>query len=308
MSMRIVGLSGNLTRPSKTRALVEAIVGRVAGRFDATGVVFDLRDFAPSLGNATRRIDLDPDADRALAAVTDADLLVVASPVYKGSYTGLFKHLFDLLEPGCLAGKPVLLAATGGGDRHALVIEHQLRPLFGFFEAATLGTGVYACRAGLHGRRAPLGGPVRTVGTRDRAVRTAYVGGRAGSPQSRAAPARGSDGLREVGETSSTFARVRFDRPGRRSACRAQTPAEGTSHDQTDQTRRLPSGRRTAYRRLAPPRRAVRRGDELRVPQTARADGGARASSTPTSSRTTCRWDSAAAGKAATPRSSASSR
>ena len=76
--------------------------------------------------------------------MTDADLLVAASPVYKGSYTGLFKHLLDLLEPGCLAGKPVLLAATGGGDRHALVIEHQLRPLFGFFEAATLGTGIYA--------------------------------------------------------------------------------------------------------------------------------------------------------------------
>jgi FMN reductase len=56
----------------------------------------------------------------------------------------LFKQLFDLVEPTALRGKPVLLAATGGGDRHALVIEHQLRPLFGFFEAATLATGVYA--------------------------------------------------------------------------------------------------------------------------------------------------------------------
>ena len=198
MSMRIVGLSGNLTRPSKTRALVEAIVGRVAGRFDATGVVFDLRDFAPSLGNATRRIDLDPAADRALAAVTDADLLVAASPVYKGSYTGLFKHLLDLLEPGCLAGKPVLLAATGGGDRHALVIEHQLRPLFGFFEATTLGTGIYAAE------RDFTDGAPRSEALFERLERAieqfarAYDGGRAGPPQIRAAPARGSDGLREV--------------------------------------------------------------------------------------------------------------
>ena len=73
-----------------------------------------------------------------------ADALVLASPVYKGSYCGLFKHLFDLLDPLSLAGKPVLLGATGGGPRHALVIEHQLRPLLGFFEAQTLATGIYA--------------------------------------------------------------------------------------------------------------------------------------------------------------------
>jgi FMN reductase len=42
---------------------------------------------------------------------------------------------------------PVLLAATGGSDRHALVIEHQLRPLFGFFQALSLPIGVYATEA-----------------------------------------------------------------------------------------------------------------------------------------------------------------
>ncbi|MGO4844013.1 NAD(P)H-dependent oxidoreductase, partial [Rhizobiaceae sp. 2RAB30] len=55
-----------------------------------------------------------------------------------------FKHFFDLLDPSALKGKPVLLTATGGGERHALIVEHQLRPLFGFFEAATLPTAVYA--------------------------------------------------------------------------------------------------------------------------------------------------------------------
>ena len=72
---------------------------------------------------------------------------MLASPVYKGSYAGLFKHLFDLLEPRSLVGKPVLLGAVGGGPRHALVIEHQLRPLLGFFEAQTLATGVYAAES-----------------------------------------------------------------------------------------------------------------------------------------------------------------
>jgi FMN reductase len=79
-----------------------------------------------------------------LDAVTAADVLVVGSPTYKGSYTGLFKHFFDLIEPNALRGKPVLLAATGGGERHALMVEHQLKPLFAFFESLVVPTAVYA--------------------------------------------------------------------------------------------------------------------------------------------------------------------
>lgn len=144
MTRTIIGLSGNLDRPSKTRALVQTVVATAASRFEAIGAVFDLADFGPSLGAARRVDDLSPPARSALDVILSADALVVASPVYKGSYTGLFKHLIDLIDPAALRGKPVLLAATGGGDRHALVIEHQLRPLFGFFEAQTLPTGVYA--------------------------------------------------------------------------------------------------------------------------------------------------------------------
>lgn len=54
------------------------------------------------------------------------------------------KHLIDLIDPEALRATPILLTATGCGDRHALVIEHQLRPLFAFFEAAVLPTCVYA--------------------------------------------------------------------------------------------------------------------------------------------------------------------
>ena len=144
MTRTIIGLSGNLDRPSKTRALVQTAVATAASQFEAAGTIFDLSDFGPSLGAACRVADLDPSARIALEVVLSADALVVGSPVYKGSYTGLFKHLIDLIDPLALAEKPVLLTATGGGDRHALVIEHQLRPLFGFFEAKTLPTGIYA--------------------------------------------------------------------------------------------------------------------------------------------------------------------
>ena len=69
---------------------------------------------------------------------------MVATPVYKGSYSGALKHLFDLVRPNALTGKPVLVAATGGSPLNGLVTEHQLRPLFGFFNALTLPTAIFA--------------------------------------------------------------------------------------------------------------------------------------------------------------------
>jgi FMN reductase len=63
----------------------------------------------------------------------------------------LFKHLFDLVGPEALVGTPVLLAANGGSDRHALVVDHQLRPLFAFFRALTVPSAVYAAESDFEG-------------------------------------------------------------------------------------------------------------------------------------------------------------
>lgn len=147
MAIRIAGFAGNFGSPSKTRALVDLAAARAAARFGATALTYGLADLEPGLGQARSLDELAPLPRAIVDAILAADALIVGSPVYKGSYTGLFKHLFDLIDPIALAGKPVLLTATGGGDKHALVIEHQLRPLFGFFEAATLSTGIYASAA-----------------------------------------------------------------------------------------------------------------------------------------------------------------
>lgn len=104
----------------------------------------ELGQLAPQLAGATWRSHLPETVERELAAVEQADILVVATPVYRGAYTGLFKHFFDFIDQDALVDKPVLLAATGGSERHALMIDHQLRPLFSFFQARTLPLGVYA--------------------------------------------------------------------------------------------------------------------------------------------------------------------
>ncbi|HEY8577306.1 MAG TPA: FMN reductase [Devosia sp.] len=145
MTYRIVGFSGSLGAPSKTKALVELALAQASERFGVTVESYDMAEILPSLVTAAGgQGALDSTGQAVLQKIVSADALVVGSPVYKGSYTGLFKHVFDLIDPKDLAGKPVLLTATGGGEKHALVIEHHLRPLFGFFEAVTLATGIYA--------------------------------------------------------------------------------------------------------------------------------------------------------------------
>ncbi|MBK4217486.1 NAD(P)H-dependent oxidoreductase [Paracoccus caeni] len=139
----IVGLSGNITSPSKTRALVETTLSLAADRLDASTELFELADFGDDLGRARRLDDLSPEAREKVARLLAADAIVVATPTYKASYPGLFKHLIDLLDPTSLRRKPILVAATGGGEKHALAVEHQLRPLFAFFEARVLSTAVH---------------------------------------------------------------------------------------------------------------------------------------------------------------------
>ncbi|WP_136685125.1 NAD(P)H-dependent oxidoreductase [Falsirhodobacter xinxiangensis] len=147
MPLRIAGFAGSFGNTSKTRALVAMAATQAAESAGGQAQVFDLGDLQPQLGTAGHAGDLTGDARRAFDSILAADALVFGSPVYKGSYGGMFKHFIDLIEPADLLGKPILLTATGGGDRHALVIEHQLRPLFAFFEAAVMPTGVYASAA-----------------------------------------------------------------------------------------------------------------------------------------------------------------
>jgi FMN reductase len=147
MAASIVGFAGSASRPSRTRSLVEGIVEALARRLPVTASIFDLGDVQPGLGTTLDPREAPAELAELLAAIRDADALVVGSPIYKGTYAGLFKHLFDLVEPKALKGKPVVLAATGGSQLHALALDHGLRPLFAFFSADVVATAIYATEA-----------------------------------------------------------------------------------------------------------------------------------------------------------------
>jgi FMN reductase len=143
---RIIGFCGNTWRPAKARALVDVVAATLRDRHDIDVKVFDLVDAGAGLG-AFSRETLSDNARTVIEAIESADGLVIGCPVFQGSYPGLFKHAFDLIGAGALKNRPVLLTASGGGLRHSLVVEHQLRPLFGFFEACTISTAIYASAA-----------------------------------------------------------------------------------------------------------------------------------------------------------------
>jgi MsuE subfamily FMN reductase len=159
--MHVLGINGSLQAGvSRSGAALGVALEAAAKHRGVTVELLDLRDYALDFcdGRAPERYG--EDTRRALARVAAADAYVVATPVYRASYTGALKNFFDVIpndprgaDP--LRGKTVGLIATGGGRQHALVIEHQLRPLFGFFGARTAARGVYAVPEDFDAERAP---------------------------------------------------------------------------------------------------------------------------------------------------------
>jgi FMN reductase len=145
--INVVAVSGNLGERSRSRTLVDEVVRAIEDRAAIDITSIDVGGLAADLGLLTSPASIPQRVAVALAAIGGADILVVGSPVYKGSYTGLFKHLIDFVAPDALVGVPVVLTATGGTDRHGSVIEHHLRPLFSFFNAHTVPTAIFALDA-----------------------------------------------------------------------------------------------------------------------------------------------------------------
>lgn len=104
----------------------------------------EIREVARDVTEALLTGERSAPLTRALAVVTGADALVAVTPVFNGSYSGLFKSFLDLLPPRSLTCVPVLIAATGGSHRHGLMLDYAVRPVFGYLGALTVPTEVFA--------------------------------------------------------------------------------------------------------------------------------------------------------------------
>jgi FMN reductase len=150
-TLRVVVVNGSPSEPSKTMGLADAVFGTLEAMLPAERSQIDVYRLGPGFTGAIGRDDVTPDVEAALRLAEQADLLIVATPVFRGSYPGIFKHFFDLIDQYALANKLVLLVATGGTERHALALEHTLRPLFAFFQALTVPVAIFASAADFDG-------------------------------------------------------------------------------------------------------------------------------------------------------------
>jgi FMN reductase len=141
----IAVVTAGLSQPSSTRLLADQLAAATAGQLPGAEVVtIELRDLAHDVVNNLLTGFPAPALRQAIDQVTGADAVIAVTPLYSGSYNGLFKSFFDVLDPGALTGKPVLIAATGGTARHSLALEHAIRPLFSYLRAVPVPTAVFA--------------------------------------------------------------------------------------------------------------------------------------------------------------------
>lgn len=152
----IVVISGGLGSPSSTRVLADDIVGRLREALALHGeeletTVVELRELAHPIIDAMLTGFATGELAKVTHAVAGADALVVISPTFSASISGLVKSFFDVLEPGVLTGKPVLMGATGGTERHSLMLEFAMRPLFSYLGALPVRTAVFAATADFGG-------------------------------------------------------------------------------------------------------------------------------------------------------------
>lgn len=146
---KLAVISGGLAQPSSTRLLADRLAMAADQALADLDVeteidVLDLRDHARDLSNMLVTGFADERLGAAIKEVVESDGLITVTPIFNASYSGLFKIFFDVLEPGALAGKPVLIAATAGTPRHSLALEHAVRPLFSYMRALVVPTAVFA--------------------------------------------------------------------------------------------------------------------------------------------------------------------
>lgn len=142
MSLTVSIVVGNPKANSRTRQVAEDGVRAVFG--DAAQVsVVELADYAGAL------FDWGSTEVAAISAeVAKSDVIVIATPTYKATYTGLLKAFLDRYGAGELADSTALLVMTGGDLTHALAADHTLRPLMVELGAAMPTKAFYAVMDG----------------------------------------------------------------------------------------------------------------------------------------------------------------
>ena len=148
-TFRVAVVTAGTSDPSSTRLLADRVAQRaeaIATRHGHAAIisVIELREIATDVTTALTSQLVTPRLQQAIDALAAADGIIAATPVYKASASALFTSFIHVLDNDLLIAKPVVLAATAGTARHALVADQEMRPLFAFLRAMTAPTSLFA--------------------------------------------------------------------------------------------------------------------------------------------------------------------
>lgn len=143
-AIRLLGICGSVAKSRRTRALIDLALETAAGE---TGVSVDLIDLSERdlvFCDGRSPADYTGDTAQVIQQARAADAYLIGTPIYRATYTGALKNLFDLIPDDALWGKVAGLLATGGSDHHYLALETGLKPILGFFEMHAVPGTIYA--------------------------------------------------------------------------------------------------------------------------------------------------------------------
>lgn len=142
--LTMVRVNGSPSAQSRTGVLLEAVGSAIARALPVEDHLVSVAEGGRDVFSGLMRPDISEEGEKLVRLAERADLLLVGTPIFRASYSGLLKHFFDLIDIDVMRGRKVVLCATGGTAMHGLVLEHQLRPLMSFFSMLTVPTTLYA--------------------------------------------------------------------------------------------------------------------------------------------------------------------
>ncbi|PMC34284.1 NADH-dependent FMN reductase [Bacillus sp. UMB0899] len=142
--MKLLGISGTITG-SKTGIVVNKVVEEVKKLYPEIEVeLLDMKEYDVQFCDGRNPSTYTGETKTVIDKISSADFYLIGTPIFQGSFTGVLKNLFDLVDPKVFRHKVMGFIATGGTYQHFLVIENQLKPIAGYLRAYTAPSYVYA--------------------------------------------------------------------------------------------------------------------------------------------------------------------
>jgi len=139
----LLAVVGSVTPPGRLNAAIAMAVELAAARPGVSASLLNLADHRVSFADGRPPEKFDDDTGAVVARVAGADCVLLASPVYRGTFTGALKNLLDLTPIEALRAKPVGIVAMGATPHHYLGVDWQLRAVLAWFGARVVPTSVY---------------------------------------------------------------------------------------------------------------------------------------------------------------------